>query len=66
MYDLESEKYFFLFLLNNANVKQSKILIKSMTFSQYSILQSFANDILEEDLPLNTKQFKKLGGSLVQ
>ena len=31
-----------------------------MTSSQYSVLQTLANDILEEDLPLNTRQFKKL------
>ena len=58
MYDMENEKYFFLFLLNNANVKQSNVLIKNMTYSQYSILKHLANEILEEDLPLNTRQFK--------
>ena len=31
-----------------------------MTSSQYSVLQTLANDILEEDLPLNTRIFKKL------
>lgn len=60
MSDLQSEKYFFLFLLNNANVKQNTAIIKSITNSQYSLLQSFANDILDETLPLNTRQFKQL------
>ena len=60
MCEIESEKYFFLFLLENSNVKQNNIFIRNMTSSQYSILQSLANDILEEDLPLNTRQFKKL------
>lgn len=57
---MQSEKYFFLFLLENSNVKQNNVFIRNMTSSQYSILQSLANDILEEDLPLNTRQFKKL------
>ena len=60
MSEMQSEKYFFLFLLENSNVKQNNVLIRNMTSSQYSILQSLANDILEEDLPLNTRQFKKL------
>ena len=60
MCEIESEKYFFLFLLENSNVKQNNVFIRHMTSSQYSILQSLANDILEEDLPLNTRQFKKL------
>ena len=60
MCEIEHEKYYFLFLLENSNIKQNNVLIRSMTSSQYSVLQTLANDILEEDLPLNTRQFKKL------
>ena len=60
MGDIEREKHFFLFLLNNANVKQNNALLRNITHSQYSLLQTFANDILEESLPLNSQQFKKL------
>ena len=60
MCEIEREKYYFLFLLENSNIKQNNDLIRSMTSSQYSVLQTLANDILEEDLPLNTRQFKKL------
>ena len=60
MCEIEREKYYFLFLLENSNIKQNNVLIRSMTSSQYSVLQTLANDILEEDLPLNTRQFKKL------
>ena len=61
MDDIEREKYFFLFLLNNTNVKQNNALLRNITQSQYSLLQTFANDILDESLPLNSQQFKKLG-----
>ena len=60
MSEMQSEKYVFLFLFENSNVKQNNVFIRNMTSSQYSILQSLANDILVEDLPLNTRQFKKL------
>ena len=60
MDDIEREKYFFLFLLNNTNVKQNNVLLRNITHSQYSLLQTFANDILDESLPLNSQQFKKL------
>ena len=60
MCEIEHEKYYFLFLLENSNIKQNNVLIRSMTSSQYSVLQTLANDILEEDLPLNTRQSKKL------
>ena len=54
MDDIEREKYFFLFLLNNTNVKQNNVLLRNITHSQYSLLQTFANDILDESLPLNS------------
>ena len=60
MGDIEREKHFFSFLLNSTNVKQNNALLKNITHSQYSLLQTFANDILEESLPLNSQQFKKL------
>ena len=60
MDDIEREKYFFLFLLNNTNVKQNNVLLRNITHSQYSLLQTFSNDILDESLPLNSRQFKKL------
>ena len=60
MADIESEKHFFLFLLNNSNVKQNNALLRNITHLQYSLLQTFANDILDECLPLNSRQFKKL------
>ena len=60
MCEIEREKCYFLFLLENSNIKQNNVLIRSMTSSQYSVLQTLANDILEEDLPLNIRQFKKL------
>ena len=34
--------------------------MKTITNSQYSLLKSFANDILDEMIPLNAMQFKKL------
>ena len=60
MGDIQREKYFFLFLLNNSNLRQNIALLRYVTTSQYSILQGFANDILEERLPLNRRQFQEL------
>lgn len=60
MGDIENEKHFFLFLLNNSNIKQNRMLLRNITNGQFLLLQSFANDILEERLPLNSEQFKKL------
>ena len=54
MDDIEREKYFFLILLNRTNVKQNNVLLRNITHSQYSLLQTFANDILDESLPLNS------------
>ena len=60
MSGIENEKYFFLFLLHNSNKRQSNSILKTITNSQYSLLKSFANDILDEMIPLNAMQFKKL------
>lgn len=57
---MESDKDFFSFLLHNSNVKQYTALIKSMTDSQYLLLKTWANDILDEIIPLNTSQFNEL------
>ena len=56
MSGIENEKYFLLFLLHNSNKRQSTSILKT----QYSLLKSFANDILDEMIPLNAMQFKKL------
>ena len=60
MSGIENEKYFLLFLLHNSNKRQSTSILKTITYSQYSLLKSFANDILDEMIPLNSMQFKKL------
>ena len=60
MSGIENEKYFLLFLLHNSNKRQSTSILKTITNSQYSLLKSFANDILDEMIPLNSMQFKKL------
>ena len=60
MSGIENEKYFLLFLLHNSNKRQSTSILKTITNSQYSLLKSFANDILDEMIPLNAMQFKKL------
>ena len=59
MSGIENEKYFLLFLLHNSNKRQITSILKT-TNSQYSLLKSFANDILDEMIPLNSMQFKKL------
>ena len=60
MSGIENEKYFLLFLLHNSNKRQSTSILKTITNSQYSLLKSFAYDILDEMIPLNSMQFKKL------
>ena len=60
MSGIENEKYFLLFLLHNSNKRQSTSILKTISNSQYSLLKSFANDILDEMIPLNAMQFKKL------
>ena len=60
MGDIQSEQHFFLFLLNNSHLKQNCALLQNITASQYSLLQSFASDILDEVLPLNARQFNDL------
>ena len=60
MSGIENEKYFLLFLLHNSNKRQSTLILKTISNSQYSLLKSFANDILDEMIPLNAMQFKKL------
>ena len=60
MSGIENEKYFLLFLLHNSNKRQSTSILKTITNSQYSLLKSLANDILDEMIPLNAMQFKKL------
>ena len=60
MSGIENEKYFLLFLLHNSNKRRSTSILKTITNSQYSLLKSFANDILDEMIPLNSMQFKKL------
>ena len=59
MGDIQSEEHFFTFVLNNSDVKQNCAVLRNITYSQYSLLQNFANDILDEVLPLNSRQFKK-------
>ena len=60
MGDIQSEQHFFSFLLNNSDEKQNRAILRNITHPQYLLLQSFANDILDEVLPLNSQQFKKL------
>ena len=60
MSGIENEKYFLLFLLHNSNRKQTFSILKTITNSQYSLLQSFANDILDEIIVLNDAEFRKL------
>ena len=60
MSGIQNEKYFLLFLLHNTNRKQTFSILKTITNSQYLLLQSFANDILDEIIPLNAMQYRKL------
>ena len=60
MSGIENEKYFLLFLLHNSNRRQTVSILKTITNSQYSLLKSFANDILDEIIVLNDMQFRKL------
>ena len=58
--DMEKEEHFFWFLLHNSNLKQNDIVVKSMTEAQYVLLRCWTNDILDEIIPLNTRQFNEL------
>ena len=50
MGDIQSEQHFFSFLLNNSDEKQNHAILRNITHPQYLLLQSFANDILDEVL----------------
>ena len=60
MSGIENEKYFLLFLLHNSNRRQTVSILKTITNSEYSLLKSFANDILDGIIVLNDSQFRKL------
>ena len=55
-----SSEWFMLFLANNNNIDQNIAIIETINKSQLKLLKDAANDILEEVIPLNTQQFKKL------
>ena len=61
-YILQAE-HFFKFLVHNNDIKQNKSVIKTINITQYSLLEDWANDILDEIIPLNTRQFNELAQS---
>ena len=60
MYDLQTERYYFELLIHGNNVKQKSAVLKAITEQQYRLLKCIANDILDEIIPLNKKQFEIL------
>ena len=56
----EIDRYYFLLLVNSTNKNQKISLLKSISTSQYKILKEIAFNILNEIIPLDKKQFKKL------
>ena len=55
----ETDKYFFLLLVNSTNKNQKISLLKSINTSQYKIIKEITLKILNEILPIDKKQFRK-------
>ena len=60
MSNVNSEKYFFQFMLYSSSNSQKKKLLKDISNEQYSLLKSIANDILDEIIPLNRTEYNRL------
>ena len=60
MGDLHREQYYFQLLIHGDNIKQKTSVLKLITDPQYKLLQLIVNDILDEIIPLNKKQFEIL------
>ena len=54
------DKYFFLLLVNSTSKNQKVAVLKSINSSQYKILKDITLEILNEIIPLNRIQLKKL------
>ena len=54
------DKYFFLLLVNSTNKNQKIAILKTINSSQYKILKDITFKILNEIIPINKTQLKKL------
>ena len=54
------DKYFFLLLVNSTNKNQKIAVLKSINSSQYKILKDITWKILNEIIPVDNRQLKKL------
>ena len=54
------DKYFFLLLVNSTNKNQKIAVLKSINSSQFKILKDITWKILNEIIPVNNRQLKKL------
>ena len=54
------DKYFFLLLVNSTNKNQKITVLKSINSSQYKILKDITWKILNEIIPVDNRQLKKL------
>ena len=54
------DKYFFLLLVNSTNKNQKVAVLKSINSSQYKILKEITWKILNEIIPINNSELRKL------
>ena len=54
------DRYFFLLLVNSTNKNQKIVLLKSINSTQYKILKDITCKILNEIIPVDNRQLKKL------
>ena len=55
-----TDKYFFLLLVNSTNKNQKVAVLKSINSSQYKILKDITWKILNEIIPINNTELRKL------
>ena len=60
MLNLKNEKYFLIFLNECKNDRQVKEILKNISSNQYTLLKNLTQDILEGEISLTGKQYKKL------
>ena len=60
MTSVDQQKYFLLLLAHGDDINLQYTILKHMNDRQLTLLKNIANDVLDEIIPLNTKQFKIL------
>ena len=60
MASIEDQKYFLQLLVYGDNQKQVSATLKEINEIQYAMLKNIANDVLDEIIPLNCKQYRIL------